>query len=145
MADSGDVKAQRRLAVLYSWTTNFNMATIHAYRAKIGAEDPPDVPRDDALAFKYARIASLNGDEVAQEVLAKAYACGLGTEKNLPQAYAWYSIATSQSALMLDTNDKPEELLRKRDYLSSQMSRDDIQRAKRLMINCYQSHYKTCD
>jgi len=137
MADQGDIKAQRRLAILYSWETNFNQATItHAV---------PPVPRDDALAFKYARMASLSGDEIAQELLAKAYACGLGTQRDLVKAYAWFSLAMSQSALMLKADNGPEEILRRRDFIAAQMSHDDMQRAKRLLIQCHKSEYKNCE
>lgn len=136
LADQGDVQAQRRLAVLYSWDTNFDMAKIHKTTTNI---------RDDALAFKYALLGSLNGDEISQEVLAKAYACGLGTPKDLVKAYAWFSLAVSQSALMLKTEDVPQALLRQRDFIAALMSHDDIQRAKHLLMACHRSQYKACD
>lgn len=137
MAEQGDVKAQRRLAILYSWESNFDQATITHAAAP--------VPRDDALAFKYAAQASSNGDEVTQELLARAYACGMGTPRDLVKAYAWFSLAVSQSALMLDTDEQPAELLRRRDFIAAQMSHDDIQRAKHLLMACHRSQYKACD
>jgi TPR repeat protein len=144
MANQDDVKAQRRLAQLYSWTTDFDMAALAKYQASIHQISTAP-PRNDELAFKYARLASQNGDEKAQEILAKAYACGRGTEKNFVNAYVWFSLSLSQSAHTLETDEQPEVILRKRAYLAGEMTHADVQSAKHLLMRCYKSHYKDCD
>ena len=131
LADQGDVGAQAELGGLYSWGT---VVAPSAF-----------VLRDDAQALKYLRLAAANGEELSQEMLAKHYTCGLETDIDLVHAYAWFSLALARSAVMLRTSDKPEEILRERDFLAGKMSRDDIQRAKHLLIKCHQSQYKECD
>lgn len=130
-ADQGDVKAQAELGFLYSMGNPLIGATAGL--------------RDDAQAFKYMRLAAGNGDEGSQQFVAKLYACGIGTQKDLVRSYAWFSLALSQSAVMLNTSDRPQEIVRQRDFIAAQMSRDDIQRAKRLLIQCHKSEYKACD
>lgn len=144
MADGGDVKAQTQLAALYNRQTDYPVPPDFKWPANLPPLGPP-VPRDDALAFKYARMAAANGNETGQMLLAKTYACGLGTPKDPVRAYAWFSLAASQSLLTLGTNDWPQDLLRKRDFVAIGMSRDDLQRARHLIIQCHASGYKDCD
>ncbi|HEX4273051.1 MAG TPA: hypothetical protein VHZ32_16790 [Rhizomicrobium sp.] len=144
MADRGEVKAQSYLAALYNPQTDYYVPPSFKWPASLPPLPPPP-PRDGALAFKYARMAAANGDVVAEQVLAKTYACGLGTPRDPVKAYAWFSLAVSQSALMLDTDGRPEDLLRKRAFIAASMSHDDVQRAKHLIIRCHASGYKDCD
>jgi len=41
-----------------------------------------------------------------------------------------------ESAVMLNIHDRPQEIVRQRGFIVAQMSRDDIQRAKRLLMQC---------
>jgi hypothetical protein len=139
LADSGDVQAQADVAGLYAWGKLLDDKKITL---------PPPAkrpPSDEALAYKYYQMAAANGDEVSQEGVARAYACGFGTERNLIKAYAWFSLEIAQSALTLGTDYKPQEIFRMRDFITTEMSHEDIQRAKHLTIRCYKSGYKDCD
>jgi hypothetical protein len=133
LADSGDVNAQARVAFLNTWGWDLGLFPIAG------------LPHDTALAFKYYRMAALNGDEASQYGVANAYACGLGTEKNLIRAYVWYSLALVQRLVSLHTDEAPQEIVPKRDFIAAEMSHDDVQRAKQLMIQCNKSRYKNCD
>jgi hypothetical protein len=133
LADQGDADAQVRLMFLYS--SDYGPSSV----------TPKSQPNDDALAFKYARVLAANGNRVGLQRLAKVYACGLGTSKDLVHAYVWFSVAAGQSAVSLHTYYEPEDLLRKRDFMAASMSHDDLLRARRLTVQCYKSDYKSCD
>jgi hypothetical protein len=133
LADQGDADAQVRLMFLYS--SDYGPSSFA----------PKPEPNDDALAFKYARVLAANGNRVGLQRLAKVYACGLGTTKDLVHAYVWFSVAAGQSAVSLHTYYEPEDLLRKRDFIAASMSHDELLRARRLTVQCYKSEYKNCD
>ena len=52
--------------------------------------------KDETQAFKWYSQAALAGNAEAQVNLASAYAQGLGVDKDLVKAYAWYSLAKKQ-------------------------------------------------
>jgi len=132
LADQGDVQAQERVGSLNfaDWD--------HVQLPPIGT------PHDSALAFKYFRMAAANGDNISQESLGNLYACGLGTKKNLVNAYEWFSLTLAQRAVSLRTDDV-WDILAKRDFIEAEMSRADVQRSKLLLIQCSKSKYKDCD
>ena len=59
----------------------------------------PGAPADDAAeAFRWFRRAADQGHPLAQRDLATLYELGRGVEKNLHEAFFWYSLASRQDS-----------------------------------------------
>ena len=54
------------------------------------------VPKNDAEAVRWYRMAAEQGDADAQLNLGYMYGTGEGIPKDYVQAYAWYNIAAAQ-------------------------------------------------
>ena len=56
------------------------------------------VPHDGPLAFKWLKAAAEQGLAIAQGYLARAYEMGIGTEKNIEEAFRLYKLASNRTA-----------------------------------------------
>ena len=160
LADAGDVNAQVRLGSIYSMgTTAFSAKYLEPPSPKqlevmkrAGMRWPlPQPPEDLALALKYYRMAATQGDFFGQAGLARAFACGFGTERNLVLAYTWFSLALMQRGVTtaMAGRDLPPEGYQKeyaldRDFVAARMKPEEIEQAKRLSTKCLASKYRDC-
>ena len=160
LANAGDVNAQVQLANIYSMgTTAFSAKYLTAPDTKTlevikraGMRWPlPEPPEDLPLAFKYYGVAARQGNFFGQAGLARSYACGFGTEKNLILAYTWFSLALMQRGVTVDMGGRalPPEGYQKdyaldRDFLTAQMKTEEIEQAKHLLTKCLDSKYRDC-
>jgi hypothetical protein len=161
LADAGDVNAQLRLAGIYSFgTTGLSAKYLPAPDAKVlkilkaaGMHWPPVEPPDNLpLAFKYFLLAAAKGNFFGQSGLARAYACGFGTEKNTILAYMWFSLALVQrgvtvemTGVSLPMKGYQKDYALDRDFITAQMKPEEIEQAKQQQTRCFKSGYKDCD
>jgi hypothetical protein len=158
LADAGDANAQVRLADIYSMGTSaFSPKDLPALPAKVLAllpKHPPILAPDDnlPLAFKYLQLAAAHGSVLGQWGLARAYACGFGTDKNLVLAYMWFSLGLAQrgvitemSGVTLPMKGNQKDRALDRDFIAAQMKSEEIEQAKQLLTQCFKSGYKDCD
>lgn len=85
------------------------------------------VERDYKQAFDWYRKAAMQGNIAAQANLGVMYAKGTGTERDFVKSYAWYTVAADTL-----TMEKLGTALWGIDYLASQMSSADLEKAKQL-------------
>ena len=78
-------------------------------------------------AFYWYKKAAESGNTAAQANLGVMYAKGTGTKKNYIQSYAWYNVAAEGLPV-----EKIGSALWGVDYLATQMSRKQIDKAKKL-------------
>ncbi len=161
LADAGDVNAQVRLAGIYSFSTSaFSPKYLPPPDAKVlkalllsGMHWPPIEPPDNLpLAFKYFQSAAVTGSFFGQSGLARAYACGFGTEKNLVLGYMWFSLALAQRGVTtemrgvtLPMKGYQKDYALDRDFLITQMNPEEIEQAKQRLTHCFKSGYRDCD
>jgi hypothetical protein len=161
LADAGDVNAQLRLAGIYSFgTSGLSAKYLPTPDAKVlkimkaaGMHWPPVEPPDNLpLAFKYFQLAAVKGDFFGQSGLARAYACGFGTGKNLILAYMWFSLALAQRGVTVDMagaslppNGHQKDYALDRDFITARMTAEEIEQAKQVLTQCFKSGYKNCD
>jgi len=153
IADAGDSDAQVALASLYS-------VAGRAWVRAVPLPPPPGTfpprvqalfsdfslpPENETLALKYYKLAAVKGNADAEEGLALAYSCGQGTEKDYARAYAWFSLELAQRAVTIQTNWAPKDILGRRDIIANQMSPEQVQQAKTLLIQCHKSNFQKCD
>jgi hypothetical protein len=160
LADAGDVNAQLRLAGIYSFaTTGLSAKYLPAPDAKVlevlkkaGMHWPPvEPPANLPLAFKYLQLAAVKGNFWGQSGLARAYACGFGTEKNLVRAYMWFSLGLAQRGVTVEMTGAPlppsghqKDYALDRDFITARMKAEEIEQAKQLLTQCFESKYQNC-
>jgi TPR repeat protein len=84
LADQGDADAQNLLGLMYG--------------------NGQGVPKDDAQAVKWYRLAADQGGALAQVSLGLMYAEGQGVPKDDAQAVKWYRLAADQGDAMAQVN-----------------------------------------
>ena len=84
--------------------------------------------RDYEQAFKWYRLAAINGSRQAQHRLGTLYARGQGVPRDLVKAYAWCEVAALQNS----ARGK-----RKLKCLEAKMGLDQIRRGRRLAQDYY--------
>lgn len=160
LADAGDVRSQLSLADMYNLsTTSASVKYTPVPGAKLveimkkvfphwSRVDPPE---NLPLAFKYYQLAAEEGIIWGQWGLGRAYACGFGTEKNLILAYMWFSlglaqrgVTTEMSGVSLPMKGSQKDYGLDRDYIAARMKPEEIDQAKELLTQCFNSKYKDC-
>ena len=94
------------------------------------------VPKDDAEAVKWFRLAAEQGYADAQYGLGFMYRDGAGALKDSVVAHMWFNIAGANG------NASAREL---RDNLERDMTRAEISRATELARACMASDYQDCE
>jgi len=89
------------------------------------------VPKNDAEAVKWYRKAAEQGHEYSQLSLGRMYWKGKGVPVNYVKAYMWWSLATAQG--VESTADSLE-------FLSKQMTHDQIAKAQELAAEWWKKH-----
>jgi hypothetical protein len=163
LADAGDVRSQLNLASMYSLSTTGAAAMympvpdakVQEIMKKVFPHwhwPPVEPPENLPLAFKYFQLAAEKGNIWGQWGLGRAYACGLGTEKNLVLAYMWLSLGLAQRGVTVEMTgvSLPMEGSQKdygldRDFITAQMKPEEIEQARILLKKCEKSEYKQCD
>ena len=107
LAQDGDVKVQATVAVLY-----------HTGQG---------VSKDYEKAFYWYKKAAEKGNAQSQANLGVMYAKGTGTKRDMVQSYAWYSVAAAANK-----DKKVGNILWGIDAVASQLSKKDMQQAKKL-------------
>jgi hypothetical protein len=160
LADAGDVNSQIRLASMYSFGTTWLSPKYQPpptskgleFVKKAGMPWPLPVPPEDLLlAFNYYHLAAAQGSFFGQSGLARAYACGFGTQKNLILAYMWFSLALAQRGVTtemngaaLPMNGYQKDYALDRDFITAQMKPEEIEQSKQHLARCFNSKYKDC-
>jgi len=96
------------------------------------------VRRNRRKAFNLYREAALAGESNAQVNLAGQYYMGEGVNKNYIMAMMWYDISTMNGHIYVPQSPQYT-------YLVNNMKSADINKAKHLARQCYDSDYKKCD
>ena len=94
------------------------------------------VPKDDAEAVRWYRLAAGQGHAKAQGALGAMYTLGRGVLKDSVLAHMWWNIAGANG------NEAAREL---RDNLEDDMTRAEISRATELARTCMASDYQDCE
>ena len=95
--------------------------------------------QDYTEAIKWLRKAADQGDVWAQSEIGEMFAKGEGVTQNTITAYMWFEIASINSLSW----DKVAAL--ERDHFARDMTRADIETAKKRAKLCLESNYKQCD
>ena len=98
------------------------------------------VRQDYPTALAWFRKAAAQGYAGPQNNLGLIYERGRGVRKDPVRAVMWYSVA----AAMLNGDEK-KTAIKRRDYLTSQMSATQIAQAQEMAQRCQQSQFKECD
>lgn len=98
------------------------------------------VRQDYPTALTWFRKAAAQGYAGPQSNLALMYERGRGVRKDLVRALMWYHIAGA----MLQ-GDEGKAALKRRDYLTSQMTAAQIEQVQEMIRRCQQSQFKECD
>jgi hypothetical protein len=80
------------------------------------------VPKNDAEAVKWYRLAADRGYAIAQVSLGNMYGKGAGVPKNDAEAYFWWNLAAAQGI---------EQAKNNRDIIEKEMTREQIGEAQR--------------
>jgi TPR repeat protein len=116
LADQGNVIAQYNLGNMYS--------------------DGQGVPKDDAEAVRWYRLAADQGYANAQYNLGFMYKNGTGVLKDLTTAYMWWNIASENGHEGTQIN---------RDNIEKEMTPEQIADATKRAKVCMASDYEDCD
>jgi uncharacterized protein len=81
------------------------------------------VPKNDAEAVKWYRLAADQGNTNGQYALGSAYFFGEGVPQNYILAYMWLSLAAVQG---------DQKAVNNRDFVAAKMTRTQIAEAQRL-------------
>jgi TPR repeat protein len=103
-------------------------------------ENGRGVRKDHATALTWFRKAAAQGFAGPQNNLALMYERGRGVRKDVVRALMWYHIAGT-----LLQGDEGKAALKRRDYLTSQMTAAQIEHAQELIQVCQQSQFMQCD
>jgi TPR repeat protein len=93
------------------------------------------VPQDPAEGAKWFLAAARQGQIGAQVDIGIAYATGRGVQKDYVKGYMWFSVAADRGV---------EGAKAYRDHVATEMTPDQIERAKRDAKLCLESNFKTC-
>jgi TPR repeat protein len=96
------------------------------------------VSRNRKKAFRLYQEAALTGESNAQVNLAGQYYMGKGVAENFVMAMMWFDIATMNGHIYVPRGTSYR-------YLVQHMSSSDINKAKSLARQCYDSNYTQCD
>jgi TPR repeat protein len=103
-------------------------------------ENGRGVRKDHSTALTWFRKAAAQGYAGPQNNLGLIYERGRGVRKDLVRALMWYTLA----ATMLHGNEG-KTAMKRRDYLTSQMTAEQIEQAEEMAQRCRQSQFKECD
>jgi TPR repeat protein len=103
-------------------------------------ENGRGVRKDHATALTWFRKAAAQGYAGPQNNLGLIYERGRGVRKDFVRALMWYTLA----ATMLHGNEGKTAMTR-RDYLSSQMTAEQIAQAQEMAQRCRESQFQDCD
>jgi TPR repeat protein len=134
--DRGDYT---RAARLFSPLAEQGVASAQFYLGLMH-EKGQGVRRDHQTALTWFRKAAAQGYAGPQNNLGLMYERGRGIRKDVVRALMWYHIAGA----LLD-GDEGKGALKRRDYLTSQMTAAQIEQAQEMIRICQQSQYKKCD
>ncbi|MBH0203334.1 MAG: sel1 repeat family protein [Nitrospira sp.] len=98
------------------------------------------VRQDNQTALTWFRKAAAQGHAGPQSNLGLMYERGRGVRKDLVRALMWYHIA----GIMLK-GDEGKAAVKRRDYLTSHMTAEQIEQAQEMVRRCQQSQFKQCD
>jgi TPR repeat protein len=98
------------------------------------------VRQDNPTALMWFRKAAAQGFAGPQSNLGLMYERGRGVRKDLVRALMWYHIAGA----MLK-GDEGKAAVKRRDYLTSHMTAEQIEQAQEMARRCQQSQFKQCD
>ena len=93
------------------------------------------VPQDDGAAYKWYKKAAEQGLTRAQNNLGTLYMRGLGVSRNNTRAFIWLHLTAMQG-------DKVG--IKNRDLVAKIMSKNQIQQAEQLALECKKKKYKGC-
>ncbi|TKB67949.1 MAG: sel1 repeat family protein [Nitrospira sp.] len=98
------------------------------------------VRQDNLTALTWFRKAAAQGYAGPQSHLGLMYERGRGVRKDVVRALMWYHIADT-----LLHGDEGKAAVKRRDYLSSRMTAEQIEQAQEMARRCQQSQFKQCD
>ncbi len=98
------------------------------------------VRQDYPTALTWFRKAAAQGFAGPQNNLGLMYERGRGVRKDVVRALMWYHIA---GALL--HGDEEKAAVKRRDYLTSHMTTEQIEQAQEMARRCQQSQFKQCD
>jgi TPR repeat protein len=98
------------------------------------------VPQDYQAALKWFHRASEQGHASAQDNLGLMYERGRGTRQDFVLAHMWSSVA----AAALNGEDG-KVAVKRRDYVASQMTASQIERAQEIARRCQDTKFKECE
>ena len=93
--------------------------------------------QDRREATKWFLLSAKQGQVGAQVDLGIAYATGDGVQRSPVQAYVWFGAAALQQSA-----DNPAA--RYRDHVATELSPDQLQRAKNMAMKCHATNYEAC-
>ncbi|PKP78978.1 MAG: hypothetical protein CVT81_01420 [Alphaproteobacteria bacterium HGW-Alphaproteobacteria-3] len=88
----------------------------------------PTIPRDDAEAVRWYRLAAAQGDADAQNNLGVMYAEGQGVPRDNVAVHMWFSLATTFAT----HSEVRDAIIKLRDFPSILMSPAQIAEAQKL-------------
>jgi TPR repeat protein len=98
------------------------------------------VRQDYPTALTWFRKAAAQGFAGPQNNLGLMYERGRGVRKDLVRALMWYHIAGA----MLK-GDEGKAAVKRRDYLTSHLTAEQIEQAQEMVRRCQESQFKQCD
>lgn len=98
------------------------------------------VRQDNPTALVWFRKAAAQGYAGPQSNLGLMYERGRGVRKDVVRALMWYHIA---SAML--KGDEGKAAVKRRDYLTSHMTSEQIEQGQEMARRCQQSQFKQCD
>jgi hypothetical protein len=103
------------------------------------------VPQNYLQALFFYKKSAFEGDPVGMEKLADLYTSGK-IQKNINQAYIWYSLAASSRVYQMGTRAKEivQKIIIKRDFVATQLNQNQILEAQRKTSLCANGNYNLC-
>ena len=98
------------------------------------------VRQDHSTALTWFRKAAAQGYAGPQNNLGLIYERGRGVRKDTVRALMWYTVAA-----VLLTGDERNTAVKRRDYLTAQMTAAQIAQGQEMARRCQESQYKQCD
>ena len=98
------------------------------------------VRQDYPTALTWFRKAAAQGFAGPQNNLGLMYERGRGVRRDVVLALMWYHIAGT-----LLHGDEGKAAVKRRDYLTSHMTAEQIEQAQEMARRCQQSQFKQCD
>ena len=94
------------------------------------------VPKNDAEAVKWYRLAAAQGDSEAQSQLAFHYSLGRGVPRDDGRAHMWANLAAANGDVISATL---------RDLIAEEMTPKQLAEAQKLARECQARNFKGCD